>query len=51
MGNSGEARFLPLLHELAGHEDSVVAESARWALQKLEHSEVGAKRSNPTSRE
>jgi epoxyqueuosine reductase len=35
MGNSGDARFLPLLHELAGDEDPVVAEHARWALQQL----------------
>jgi epoxyqueuosine reductase len=35
MGNSGDPKFLPKLEELSDDEDSVVAESARWALQKL----------------
>jgi len=35
MGNSGDRKFLPLLDELAGDEDKVVAESAAWAVRKL----------------
>jgi len=35
MGNSGERKFLPLLHKLAHDEDEVVAESAAWAVRKL----------------
>ncbi len=35
MGNSGERKFLPLLERLAGDEDEVVAESARWAARKI----------------
>ena len=36
IGNSGDARFLPSLHRLSKDEDPVVAESARWAKEKLE---------------
>jgi epoxyqueuosine reductase len=35
MGNSGNERFVPLLEKLADDEDGVVAEHARWALEKL----------------
>ncbi|MGA8151735.1 MAG: tRNA epoxyqueuosine(34) reductase QueG [Terriglobales bacterium] len=35
MGNSGDRRFLPVLKKLAGDDDPVVAESARWAAEKL----------------
>jgi epoxyqueuosine reductase len=35
MGNSGEQRFLPVLKKLAADEDSVVAESANWAVDRL----------------
>jgi epoxyqueuosine reductase len=35
MGNSGDRKFLPQLEELASDEDKVVAESAAWAIQKL----------------
>jgi epoxyqueuosine reductase len=35
IGNSGDRKFLPLLEELAGDEDEVVAESAAWAIRKL----------------
>ncbi len=35
MGNSGEARFLPLLEDLARDPDPLVAEHARWALARL----------------
>jgi epoxyqueuosine reductase len=36
IGNSGDVRFLPSLHRLSEDEDPVVAESARWAKEKLE---------------
>jgi epoxyqueuosine reductase len=35
MGNSGERKFLPLLKELAADENGDVAESAAWAMRKL----------------
>jgi epoxyqueuosine reductase len=35
MGNSGREQFLPLLDKLADDEDESVAESARWAAQRL----------------
>ena len=35
MGNSGDRNFLPQLEKLAADEDEVVAESATWAIQKL----------------
>jgi epoxyqueuosine reductase len=35
MGNSGNADFLPMVERLAGDEDEVVAESARWARNEL----------------
>ncbi|HYL13048.1 MAG TPA: tRNA epoxyqueuosine(34) reductase QueG [Terriglobales bacterium] len=38
MGNSGEREFVPLLQGLATDDDPVVAESATWALSKLQHS-------------
>jgi epoxyqueuosine reductase len=34
-GNSGERKFLPLLEKLASDEDGIVAESARWARQRI----------------
>jgi epoxyqueuosine reductase len=34
-GNSGSARFIPRLKELAGDGSEVVAESAEWALARL----------------
>jgi epoxyqueuosine reductase len=37
MGNSGEQRFRPQLEKLAGDEDEVVAEHARWALARIAH--------------
>src|SRR5207249_2511990 len=36
IGNSSDARYLPLLHRLSEDEDPVVTESARWAKEKLE---------------
>ena len=35
MGNSGNPGFLPLLEQLASDDDSIVAEHARWAADKL----------------
>ena len=36
MGNSGEAAFTPRLREWAASADPVLAESAQWALRRLE---------------
>jgi epoxyqueuosine reductase len=36
MGNSGNQEFIPFLKNLTLDEDAVIAESARWALGKLE---------------
>jgi epoxyqueuosine reductase len=44
MGNSGEARFLPKLEELAHHEDQSVAEAAQWAAQCLRSAETASAR-------
>jgi epoxyqueuosine reductase len=33
MGNSGDARFIPVLEKLRADDDPVVAESARWGLE------------------
>jgi epoxyqueuosine reductase len=35
MGNSGDASFAPKLGEWVGSEDAVLADAARWALDKL----------------
>jgi epoxyqueuosine reductase len=35
MGNSGDQRFVAVLEKLAADDDPVVAESARWAMNKL----------------
>ena len=35
MGNSGDAKFLKALVELATDDDAVVADAARWAAAKL----------------
>jgi epoxyqueuosine reductase len=35
-GNSGDQKFLPLLEKLTSDEDETVAESARWARQRIE---------------
>jgi epoxyqueuosine reductase len=35
MGNSGDARFVPRLQELAAHADPLVREHAAWALERL----------------
>jgi epoxyqueuosine reductase len=37
MGNSGDARFIPKLRELAAHADPLVREHAAWALRCLEN--------------
>jgi epoxyqueuosine reductase len=38
IGNSGDPKFLPLLHQLSQDEDDVVAGHARWAIKKLRRS-------------
>ncbi|MFZ0321390.1 MAG: tRNA epoxyqueuosine(34) reductase QueG [Candidatus Sulfotelmatobacter sp.] len=35
MGNSGDKEFIPQLEKLAADEDTTIAESAAWAIQKL----------------
>jgi epoxyqueuosine reductase len=35
LGNSDEERFVPVLEELSRDEDVMVADHARWALQRL----------------
>jgi epoxyqueuosine reductase len=35
MGNSGNAKFLPTLDRLREDEDAVVAESVKWAMERL----------------
>ncbi len=35
IGNSGDERFLEVLQQLCSDEDAIVAEHARWALQRL----------------
>ncbi len=36
MGNSGNARFRPLLETFAASDDTLLAEHARWALARME---------------
>jgi epoxyqueuosine reductase len=40
MGNSGESRFIARLRKLAHDDDPVVADAARWAVDKLVGSET-----------
>jgi epoxyqueuosine reductase len=40
MGNSGNREFVPVLEKLREDDDSVVAESAAWALRKFARSET-----------
>ena len=35
IGNSGEGRFVPILEQFLSDEDPVIAEAARWAIEKL----------------
>jgi epoxyqueuosine reductase len=35
MGNSGNRDFVPVLEKLSNDEDEIIAEHARWSLQKL----------------
>jgi epoxyqueuosine reductase len=35
MGNSGNKEFLPLLEKMAAGDDEIVAEHARWAMERL----------------
>lgn len=37
MGNSGEEKFIPVIEELMKSEDPVLAETAIWALEQLQH--------------
>jgi epoxyqueuosine reductase len=37
MGNSGDARFITKLQELAAHADPIVREHAEWALARIQH--------------
>ena len=39
MGNSGERRFVPTLEQFLSDEDPVIAEAARWAIEKLRTSQ------------
>ncbi len=36
MGNSGNARFRPLLEKFATSDDTLLAEHAQWALVRME---------------
>jgi epoxyqueuosine reductase len=36
MGNSGQQKFVTILEKFTGDEDPVIAEAARWALDKLQ---------------
>jgi epoxyqueuosine reductase len=38
MGNSGQEKFMPSLEKLSADEDESVAESARWAISRLQRS-------------
>ena len=39
MGNSGDARFVPAIEKLLHSEDAVLAQTAQWALERLQHSD------------
>ena len=39
MGNSGQAKYIPVLEELARHPDPAVSEHARWALGRIDDSQ------------
>jgi epoxyqueuosine reductase len=43
MGNSKETKFLPQLEEWEESEDSVLAESARWAMEQIQGVEIESK--------
>ncbi len=36
VGNSGDARFVPWLREMAKHDDALIREHAEWALRQME---------------
>ena len=42
MGNSGENKFAPTLAKLTEDKDPVVAEHAKWALQRIDSSPAGS---------
>jgi epoxyqueuosine reductase len=44
MGNSGDQKFVPTLKELCEDADAVVAEHARWALGRLERTQLSRSR-------
>jgi epoxyqueuosine reductase len=35
MGNSGNKAFMPALEKMAADDDEIVAEHARWAMERL----------------
>jgi len=41
MGNSGQPRFLPMLRQWSEDGDSVLAETARWAVENLQREDAG----------
>jgi epoxyqueuosine reductase len=47
MGNSGNREFVPMLEKLSDDEDSVVAESARWAVERLAAPAASTSESHP----
>ncbi len=47
MGNSGDRAFAPVLERLAADDDSVVAESARWAVERLAAPAASTSESHP----
>lgn len=47
MGNSGRLEFVPTLQQLAGDDDTTVADHAQWALRQLE--QVAAERAEQAS--
>ena len=47
MGNSGDKKFLPTLKKLSEDSDSVVAEHARWAVERLRQRHQPAARIQP----
>ena len=42
MGNSGETQFLPQLEDWSKGEDEVLAESARWAMERIRSASIGS---------
>jgi epoxyqueuosine reductase len=42
MGNSGQAEFLPQLREWSAGEDTVLAEAAHWAIERIQSASIGS---------